>query len=181
MKTRNIFVLALVAMIFLGCSKESLVDPQTEITELEMNQLNSDTKTAVKIYPFHLKGIGKFKVVEPAECRSNGQINLVAETKEIGLGNFKTIWKNCTDFRESHLINGMHIALNDVSKKGDEIYFYSDESGKDMIGNYYLIIYNGGTGRFANAKGEIKFYYQENWITNDKGTNFFEGQGRISY
>ncbi|NND52293.1 MAG: hypothetical protein HKN54_07795 [Flavobacteriaceae bacterium] len=175
MKTRIILTLALSTMIFLGCNRDSLDDPIDEIRQVEMNQANFDSKAVTNTQAFHIKGIGDFEVVKPIECRSNGQINLEGRSKEANLGQFRTIWKNCTDFRESNLIKGMHI------QKGDELHFYSDRSGKDMNGNYYVIIYTGGTGKFAKAKGMMKLYHRETWITTDKGTYYNEGKGTLRY
>ncbi|NND52295.1 MAG: hypothetical protein HKN54_07805 [Flavobacteriaceae bacterium] len=176
MKTRIIFLTALATMIFLGCSKDSLVDPNEDIRLLEMNQAKINANASKKTTPFHIKGFGELEIVKPTECGFDNQVNMLGESKESQLGSLKTIWRNCTDFKYSNYIKGSHISPN-----GDELYFYSDESGSDSVGNYYMIYYYGGTGQFTNANGKLKLYYQEKWDTTDKGKYWNEGKGSISF
>ncbi len=176
MKARIILTLALMAMIFLGCSKNSLVDPINETQDLEKNQPNLTSKAATT-QPFSIIGNGTLAIVESLECDEGlANVQMRGKSKIKNLGMVKTLMKNCTDYNNKNFIKGVHTFGN-----GNQLNFYSDESGIDRNGRFHVIIYYGGTGKFKNAIGKIKLYCTENYVGPLKGTYSNYGKGTLTY
>lgn len=157
MKTRTILMLALSAMLIMSCSREAIEAPITDTADLEMNFSNDGTKapTTIKIF---MEGFGTMKMVKPTECLGLNQVEMEGMSQELQLGRFKTITRNCTDFGKQNYIKGMHISM----ESGDKLYFESEVSGIDDEGKWYNYVYVGGTGKYKDVKGEIKYHSSSN-------------------
>lgn len=169
MKTQQLFMLTLSAMVIMGCSKDALDEPVIELTDLEMNR-SGINETRVESQNFIITGQGTYVMVKPEFCEDLNQLMMEGTSRHGLLGEFNTFMRKCTDFREQNIIRGRH-----VMKNGDELLFYSNISGTDRHGNWSLYIYEGGTGKFMNATGEVRMYHIEN-----HGSYKNYGEGRLS-
>lgn len=176
MKTRIFIMLALSAMIVMSCSKESLTeDNLIETSDLKMNQQSVDAKKP-KPHAFKVKGFGTLEIIKESECSGLNQVEMVGQTVESSLGSFKTFARKCTNFNNKNYIKGMHVAGN-----GDELHFYSEESGENNNSNYNVYIYYGGTGLFEGASGKVQIFSVETYQTALNGTYESSGKGTLTY
>jgi hypothetical protein len=176
MKTRTFIILTLSAMIVMSCSKEPLLDETSnEALEQKMQQQNIDGKKP-KPHPFNITGFGSFELLKESQCKGLDHIEMNGQTTEAKLGTFKTKARKCTNFNDVNYIKGTH-----QTAAGDELYFYSEESGEDGSGQFNIIIYYGGTGLFKNASGKIKVYSAETFETSLSGTYKIGGKGTLTY
>ena len=83
---------------------------------------------------------------------------------------------NCTDFRNTHYIKGVH-----VDGHGDRMFFTSDQSGIDALGRWNLYIYEGGTGRYMNMVGKMKVYDEFEFTDGKEGIYRQHAEGILSY
>ena len=176
MKAR-IIIITLSVFMFMTCSYDGLEDPFMEPTAFEMDQMKSEV--AVKqSKPFNLKLHGEFEIVTPVSCRTLKQIDFWGAGDSNIFGISKSMITRCTDFKKANYIKGAHVSMT-----GDQLFFYSDESGSDARGDWYSFIYSGGTGKFAEASGKARVYIRMVYFGDAKegGQFILQGEGMLSY
>jgi len=175
MKTKMLIMLALSAMIFLGCSRDALDDPMIEAADLEMNLNDENTKMDRMTLAIQMKGYGTMEVVKPFSCMRLDQINMEGVSKELSLGEFKTTITNCTNFLDEDYLKGRHFTAT------GELYFYSEKFHEDKESKWYAIYFDGGTGKFQGAVGEMKIYIDGKWDDALRGTYSYYGDGYLEF
>jgi hypothetical protein len=177
MKTRNILIIALSAIMFAGCTAESLLNEPT--TDLTKNQEELTNEVRV-VNPFEFNGFGDMVLIKPGSlnlCEKLNQIDCNGITSENILGRFKTVTRICTDNENTHMLEGSHI----FQRKGDELFFYSNKWGIDESGQVWMIYeYYAGSGRFEGTTGMVKVYENRIWTTATRGTYSNHGEGTLS-
>jgi hypothetical protein len=171
MKANYLFVLAFIAMLFMACSAEEM-DPVSETAALELN----DGSTKAVPRPFKVRGSGSFEVVAPTECVNLAQIDISGEGNATHLGRFNVEITYCTDFMNTQILTGTQTAAN-----GDELYFYSVGFGVDEEGEWTDYVYDGGTGRFEFATGELRLYGVSTFTGPTTGVYTNHGEGTLTY
>lgn len=170
MKTIVLSVMALGAMLFMGCS----VDPIEDSADLQVNESTTTYRAVTR--PFKVRGSGTFEVVAPNSCPGLTQIHIQGSGNATHLGLFTADITYCTDFAAIHQLSGKQIAAN-----GDEVYFYSVGFGVDEQGQFTDYIYEGGTGRFLNATGELRLYGVSEFTTPTTGVYSNHGTGTLTF
>lgn len=173
MKTNAFIVMAFFAMVFMGCSVES-IDPIDESANLELSQDNPTSKAVTR--PFKVRGSGTLEMVEPTECVDLYQIDIQGQGNATHLGRFTVVITYCTDFQTTFILTGTMTAAN-----GDELYFYSVGGGTDMNGDYTDYLYDGGTGRFEYVTGELKLYDVVEFTPPGPGVYTNHGFGTLTF
>ena len=177
MKTRNILIIAISAIMLAGCTAESPLNEPT--TDLINNQEELTTEVRV-IQSFEFNGFGDMILIKPGSlnlCEKLNQIDCNGITNENILGRFKTVTRICTDNENTYMLEGSHI----FQRKGDELFFYSNKRGVDESGQVWMIYeYYAGSGRFEGATGTATVYENATWITATHATYTNHGSGILS-
>ena len=154
MKLKLFFLTVLSAFLFLGCSTDNQEDFLDDSSSSKLSEDNIVAKVVER--PFKVKGSGTFSFVSfppTEECENLLQYLIEGEGNATHLGRFSVTITYCTDFGNNSFITGTQVAAN-----GDELDFYSVGFGVDEQGQWTDYIYDGGTGRFTNATGELRLY-----------------------
>ena len=170
MKTR-IFYFPLLALIFLftlSCSKDDLDDPSDATRSLN----NSVQKKSLN---FDFKEVGNFEWSSQVNCDQNGKFFLSGEMEESSLGILTTKMLICTDYGQLFYIKGVQ-----TSASGDELHFSAQELTKDAQGYWMLFNYEGGTGEFRNATGQVKVRTTQGFQGDEHGLYMFFGKGTVN-
>lgn len=173
MKSNIFLAMALSAMLNLGCSVDNNLEPIDESANLELNE---STSLKAVTRPFKVKGSGTLEIVQPTECVDLVQILIQGQGNATHLGLFEVSITYCTDFEFTHNLTGIMTAAN-----GDELYFYSVAFGADDEGEYTDYIYEGGTGRFEDATGELRLYGVTEFTGPTTGVYSNHGIGTLTY
>lgn len=156
MKLKLIFTMAIGALLIISCSPDNLDDPTIATYDFEMKRPQIDQAPSI-MQPIHLEGYGKFYLGNRNECPNLRTIMMEGVTTDGMLGDFYTTATKCTDLIAHNFIKG---ELSSARGAGI-LYFYSEESGNDMNGNWYIYVFTGGSGEFTGVTGEVKVYIDE--------------------
>ncbi len=173
MKSRFLTLFAS-ALILSACTYEPL--EETPLSPSETNRNETRASSFEKSHPFIIEGRGAFEMVTPLECQTPGQIEMAGEVKDEKLGRLKLKFRNCTDLREKNKLKGIFSDVN-----AQKMFFYSDESGKDDIGHWYVFRFYGGTGNYNDIAGEVRVYIEKNFETSDTGKFIVKAKGELNY
>lgn len=139
--------LAMAGLVF-GCSPEELDAPLAS-TALQSNETELTAKAVHR--PFKLSGEGTLNVAaNTTACPGLMQLTVNGTGNATHLGKFEVSLVWCTNFTDINYATGTQVAAN-----GDELYFRLAGMGYDADGEWADYVYEGGTGRFENANGEL--------------------------
>lgn len=176
MKKQEILMLVLCAMMFTGCSRDSIEEPEIETTNLEMNRSNFGTDLPNR-QEVVMEESGTYQMVRPTACNPTGvalyQMDMEGINSDWLLGDFKTTKTNCTNLKTRNFIEGKHVSVG----SGDTLFFYSEKSGNDGLSDWSMYTYTGGTGKFEGVTGEVKFYV----MPAGAGQYKVRGEGYLSF
>ena len=172
---RTILLIAILAGFLLSCNEDPLLDPLEEavLVQSEQNLAASKASKAVT-RPLKIRVEGTL-TIEGEECAPLAQVNVEGIGNATHLGKFSVsiIW--CTNFAEINTQNGTQVAAN-----GDELYFYAVGFGTDENGDWTDYVYDGGTGRFEFATGDLRLYGIVTF-TGPTGVFTNSGEGTLTY
>ena len=154
MKTKLFFLMALSTLLFLGCSTDTQEDLFNDSVNAELSQDNISAKAATR--PFKVKGSGTWQVLPEATACEAGLFQVFIEGKgnATHLGLFDVTITACTNFDDSYFFDATLVAAN-----GDELSAISVDWGYTEEGQEWTdYIFDGGTGRFENATGDLRLY-----------------------
>ncbi len=170
----TIFSLLFFAGLLLGCSSDDL-DPVMESTQLQSEVV---AKSSRKVHrPIKLTGEGAFSItLNTSACPGLAQLTIDGGGQATHLGNFEVslIW--CTDRVSYNSATGTMVAAN-----GDELRFNLIEYGMDAEGEWATYEFDGGTGRFDGASGELHERIYSTFIDEFNAVYTNTATGWISY
>jgi len=169
---RTILLIAMLAGFLLSCNEDPLLDPLEEAVLVQSEQNLAASKASKAITrPLKIRSEGTF-TIEGEECAplAQGNVEGIGNATHLGKFSLSIIW--CTNFAEINTLNGTLVAAN-----GDELYFYSVGSGVD----YTDYIFDGGTGRFEFATGDLRLYSIVTFTGPNTGVHTNNGEGTITY
>ena len=154
MKLKLFLLSVLSAFLFLGCS----TDNQEEFLNDSSNSRLSEDNVAAKVVtcPFKVKGSGTWQVLPEATACDPGlfQVFIEGNGNATHLGLFDVTITACTNFDDSYFFDATLVAAN-----GDELSAISVDWGYTEEGQEWTdYIFDGGTGRFENATGDLRLY-----------------------
>lgn len=170
MKTKLIPLLTLAMILMSGCSldsDETRVDPGQSV----------DRMLKTESVSFEFLEYGEFETAKPGICSSLERLEMTGFMKSEKLkASFKSVMTLCTDFSTNNKIVGSYI--NDA---GEELFFTETESGTDAVGNWYIYVFYGGTGKFKKAEGKALVYTSMDFTSVSKGEFKSKGSGFLKY
>ena len=160
--------------LLMGCSEDPLLDPAEEAL-LTTTELSAKAGKAVT-KPFKVRSEGTFVISNGADCAPLVQWDLTGTGHATHLGKFDVTLLWCTNYAETNVITGTHVAAN-----GDLLHFYGTAVGEDENGQWTEYAYDGGTGRFENATGYLKMYNTTTFTSPTTGVYSTSGEGTLTY
>lgn len=169
MKTQLSIILALGAMMVLGCSIDSQIEQKDAVIE------ETSASARPEFHEIVFESFGKLQLVDQGDCKERNfdQVLLEGSSRMHDIGKFDMHSRYCTDFKSQRIGAGIL-----KTEKGSELYFSYGEMGEDRLGSWMYYYFEGGTKEFEKAQGELKVYLNED-LKGTSGEYKYHGNGFI--